>query len=190
MCKILVFAPQAVEIAVANGSLAVAGRKRRGVEQARLSHEYGLNLEQVVAVAANTLQGYRHGPALEGVAVDAEAIGTRHGNKQGRLPRTSAKLNAVPYVVGLALKALGQQAVKPCMHGQAVEPRQHAVTGWITVGREQGFIICSHLVRHAEPYLRHAPACACKHVGVNIGRDVQHNVVISLVAFVPVCAPC
>ena len=86
MRHILIFLAQTVEIALLHGVVAV--RFWYGVifKQTCLSHEYCLNLEQVVAVMRNALQRNAHCPRLECVAVDAESVVARHRYEERRLP--------------------------------------------------------------------------------------------------------
>lgn len=86
MRHILIFLAQTVEIALLDCVVAVRFGYGVILKQTCLSHEYGLNLEQVVAVMSHALQRNAHCPSLKCVAVDAESVVARHRYEERRLP--------------------------------------------------------------------------------------------------------
>ena len=94
------------------------------------------------------------------------------------------------YCGSLFLKPFGQQAAHPAVCSQAVEPRYDGAARRIAVFMQQRGVVVGHLFRHGHLRLSHPSAVARYGVAVNLLDNMQHNVVIPLVAVVPVGAPC
>ena len=134
MCQILVFVAQLGKIAFVKRILLVALRNSIEFQQTSLSHEDSLYLEQVVTMLAYGLQRNMACPLLEGVAIDAKAVVTRHRLEISILPRTASLLDALLDGYRLLLQALSLQGSHPRMDGQARQTGNDTVTRWIGIG--------------------------------------------------------
>ena len=184
-----VFAAQLVEIAVGKGLLAIALGNGGGVEQSGLPHEDSLYLEEVVTVLAHGLQGDVACPLLEGVAVDAEAEVAGQRLEVGILPRAASLLGPLCDGYGLLLEALRLQSSHPGVYGEGRQRGDNPVTGRIGVGLQQFLVVVADALRHGQHGLRHKVAALRLHVAVGQPHDVEHHIIVMLVALVAVQIP-
>ena len=77
------------EVTLVKGRLLVIVWHRLQFQQSRLSHEDGLNLEEVVAVMSHGTERNAPGPLLKHIAVDAKTVVTGKGHEVSILPRAA-----------------------------------------------------------------------------------------------------
>ena len=113
MGEICIFVFQAGEIAVVHGFLLVFLGNGVDVEQAGLSEEDGLHLEDVVAMMSHLVKRHVESPLFEGIPIDAETVVAGEGDEVSVLPRAVGPLGTPCYVLRLALKPFGLKSRHP-----------------------------------------------------------------------------
>ena len=113
MGQVLVLITQTGKVSVVQSILLIVLRHGIELQEACLSHEDGLYLEEVVTMVANSRKGNVQCPLFKGVAVDAETIVAGQRHEVSILPRAATKLSPPPNVLCLSLQALGLEGSHP-----------------------------------------------------------------------------
>ena len=159
------------------------------IEESRLSEENGFYLEEVVAMLADSHHWDGVCPLLEGVAIDTKAEVACQGDKEGVFPILVEAFTALHDLTGAFLKAFESEGGHPVVYQKGGEMSQHIATTGSAVVLAEFRKVLPHVGRHVELQLRNLLTIGIEEGLVDVGGDMEDDVLIGGVGVVVVVEP-